>query len=99
MAYGAAAVAEADAEGREEDGAHDLQAPAAARAQPHRVRSPLSPVGLLAVAGLGGGGGSWTNDACATLFFCGGDRSDGCSSSSSSPKLKIIGCFTGVRHW
>uniref|UniRef100_A0A0A9G3E1 Uncharacterized protein n=1 Tax=Arundo donax TaxID=35708 RepID=A0A0A9G3E1_ARUDO len=35
--HGAAAVAEADAEGREEDGAQELQAPAAARAQPHLV--------------------------------------------------------------
>jgi hypothetical protein len=32
---GAAAMAEADAEGREQDGAQELQAPAAARAQAH----------------------------------------------------------------
>jgi hypothetical protein len=33
--HGAAAMAEADAEGREQDGAQELQAPAAARAQAH----------------------------------------------------------------
>jgi hypothetical protein len=55
-------MAEADAEGREEDGAEDLQAPAAARAQPHGTilprarRSLLSPALLLAVAGVGGDG-------------------------------------------
>lgn len=40
--HGAAAVAEADAEGREEDRAQELQAPAAARAQAHLLPPPAA---------------------------------------------------------
>lgn len=60
---GAAAVAEADAEGREQDGAQELQAPAAARTQAHLV--PLlfllgsSRAALLGRFGNKGKGNGW----------------------------------------
>ena len=55
--HGAAAMAEADAEGREQDGAQELQAPAAARAQAHLGSDPRALLLLACFANSGKGNG------------------------------------------